>query len=441
MSFVESAGSGGKSSMSTVSIWSEKIDGKGEDGPPLILLSDDHSFGVIAVSDGVGGAGSRQVAIGGEQASGARMAARKLLEVVFAFFKGAWLQDPHNVDTAEALAYITAEKSTGRIRHSEKSWISADVYPASHEHKSTSSPTKASAERGETRRSRAGRYQPAMQLKPYLAARVGDCSAYLLSSAAFGSSISHHIELLGKTIDEAFEKMNRGLGDQSSSRLKTKIQRNLPSTLAGWVYRSAPKKEIAAFWAGDSRCYILSEDGLCQVSRDDAKGDFDAFEAIWSDPPLTNYISERIPNSIKQRCLPCNHKALLICASDGAFNYLSTPMDFEFVILSSLISSGNMQIWADTLGERLQASACDDVSIVLHPLGFDCFDNMKSFYKRRLDELNDRFVEPMVALHEKQAQLEKELASVRAEAKEKTQEEWSQYRVIYEQYIPEGDSG
>ncbi|EAR20365.1 hypothetical protein NB231_06820 [Nitrococcus mobilis Nb-231] len=252
--------------------------------------------------------------------------------------------------------------------------------------------------------------------------------------------MSRHIELLGKAIDGAFEKMNHGIAKtQSSSRLKTKIQRNLPSTLAGWVYRTTPEREITAFWAGDSRCYVLRNDGLHQVSQDDAKGDFDAFEAIWADPPLTNYISEKVPNNIKQKRLLCDYQTLLICASDGAFNYQPTPMEFEFVVLRSLMSSKNMQAWADDLAERLQASAGDDVSIVLHPLGFDSFDDLKALYKRRLDELKEQFIAPLEALKDKRAQLEKELASLKAEEKQKTKEAWDQYRVTYEQYLHEGN--
>lgn len=450
MSFVDSTGGddtqreantvsdGGRGSISTVSIWSEKINGKGEDGPPLILLSDDYSFGAIAVSDGLGGAGSREVNLDGEQASGAKLAAAKLLEVILAFFKGAWLQD--NVNIAEAVGNITDSKSATQTRYSERRHVDADVHLASHEHMGGPSFTRVSADEGKIRLPPGGKYQSTTQLKPCLPAKVGNCSAYFLSGAVCGPSIAQHIELLSKTIDNAFEKMNRNLAEtQSASRLKSKIQRNLPSTLAGWVYRTTPEREITAFWAGDSRCYVLRDDGLCQVSCDEAKGDFDAFEAIWADPPLTNYISERIPNSIKRKHLICQYPTLLICATDGAFNYQPTPMHFEFVILNSLMSSENMQIWADNLAERLQASAGDDVSMVLHPLGFDSFDDLKAFYKRRLDELNARIVEPLKNLQDRKTQLEKELASLKATTKEKTKEAWNQYRIKYEQYLHQGD--
>lgn len=437
---VNQTSDGGRNSISTVSIWSEKINGKGEDGPPLILLSDDYSFGVIAVSDGVGGAGSRPVCIDGELASGARLAATKLLEIILTFFKGAWLQDSYNVNTTETLDNITDDKNTAQDRHSEKISNDADIHSASHELISRSTFTNVSANENKKRPHQTGKRQSTIQLTPYLPASVGNCSAYILNGAVCGSNMGRHIELLGKAIDDAFEKMNQGIAKtQSSSRLKTKIQRNLPSTLAGWIYRATPEREITAFWAGDSRCYLLHDDGLRQVSQDDAKGDFDAFEAIWADPPLTNYISEKIPNNIKQKRLLFNNPTLLICASDGAFNYQATPMEFEFIVLRSLMSSKNMQTWADDLADRLQASAGDDVSIVLHPLGFDSFDDMKALYKKRLDELNERFVKPLEMLKKKRVQLEKQLASLKAEEKERTQEAWSQYRVTYEQYLHEGN--
>lgn len=385
---------GESGSLSTLSIWSEKIDGKGEDGPPLILLSGDYSFGAIAVSDGVGGAGSRQLSLDGELASGARLAAGKLLEVVLAFFKGVWLEDS----------------------------LSGDAKKPNSSHMKQN--------------------QPAMRLEPYLPAKVGNCLAYRLKGAVCGVNVGRQIELLSKSIDDAFEKINRKVTDkQPPSGLKTKMQRNLPSTLAGWVYRTTPEKEITAFWAGDSRCYVLSEEGLRQITRDEAKGDFDAFEAIRADPPLTNYISERIPNSLKHKCLLNEDRALLICATDGAFNYQPTPMAFEFVVLSSLMSSESMQTWVNDLAERLQASAGDDVSMVVHPLGFESFNSLKAFYKKRFNDVTERFVQPLETLHEKQVRLEEELARVKAATKEKTKEVWNQYRVTYEQYLDKGESG
>lgn len=116
-------------------------------------------------------------------------------------------------------------------------------------------------------------------------------------------------------------------------------------------------------------------------------------------------------------------------------------MDFEFVILNSLMSSESMQIWADELAERLKATAGDDISMLLQPLGFDSFDDITYFYKKRLDKLNEQFVEPLETLQEKQTRLEKELATLRAAAKEKTKEARGQYRVTYEQYLHEGDLG
>ncbi|MDN5848120.1 MAG: hypothetical protein L0H63_00580 [Nitrococcus sp.] len=387
---------GGNNSISTLSIWSEKINGKGEDGPPLILLSDDYSFGVIAVSDGVGGAGSRQVHVGGRLASGAKIAATNLLEVLLVFFKGAWLQTPPDGNTTASLGVGT---SPG-----------------------------------------AGKHQPSNQQKPYVVAKVGGCSAYLLNGAVCGPSMAHHIDVLSKTIDYAFEKMNREITEaQSPSRLKSKILRNLPSTLAGWVYRTEPEREITAFWAGDSRCYVLHADGLRQVSRDEAKGNYDSFEAIWADPPLTNYISEKTPNCIQRKSLLCDNPAILICASDGAFNYLPTPMDFEFVVLSALNSSETMQDWANKLAERLLAAAGDDVSIILHPVGFSSFENLKRNYKGRLEKLDGEFLGPIKALKDKEAQLERELASLKAVAKENTKEAWSRYRDTYDQYLHDGD--
>ncbi|MDN5871295.1 MAG: hypothetical protein L0H73_11325 [Nitrococcus sp.] len=333
------------------------------------------------------------------------------------------------------------DEQAAQTRHEQKGPASDDAGPLPYKDISGSTITKPSAIDGKPSSPGVGTYQSSHQLTPYLVTKVGGCSAYLLNGAVCGPNIADHIDVLSKTIDYAFDKMNREITEaQATTRLKSKILRNLPSTLAGWVYRTEPEREILAFWAGDSRCYALDSNGLRQISRDEAKGNYDAFEAIWADPPLTNYISERTPNNIQRKHLLCDNPTILICASDGAFNYLPTPMNFERVVLSSLSSSETMRDWADNLAARLLAAAGDDISIILHPIGFSSFDDLKDHYRGRLEQLDGDFLGPIKALQDKQAQLERELAAIRAATKETTQEAWSRYRVTYDQYLSEGDS-
>ena len=58
-------------------------------------------------------------------------------------------------------------------------------------------------------------------------------------------------------------------------------------------YLSADERSRACsfIWAGDSRGYTLDAEGLHQYTRDDARGNPDAYEGLLLDRPLTNFVS------------------------------------------------------------------------------------------------------------------------------------------------------
>lgn len=73
-------------------IYIEKIPGKGEDAPPLCLWHEERQMGLLAVFDGMGGAGSASVGWQGGVYSGAYVAARLVCNFIAAFFQ-AYQQD------------------------------------------------------------------------------------------------------------------------------------------------------------------------------------------------------------------------------------------------------------------------------------------------------------------------------------------------------------
>ena len=72
-----------------------------------------------------------------------------------------------------------------------------------------------------------------------------------------------------------------------------------------------------------------------------------------------------------------NRPGLLFAATDGCFRHLGTPMEFEYLLLSTLQSSPNAESWESGLSEALGKTAEDDCSISGIALNAGSFDELK----------------------------------------------------------------
>lgn len=87
--------------------WSEKVDGKGEDAPPLVLSTSDLTSAIVAVADGLGGAGARTVRTPNGEATAAQVASRQVLDQLAAWWSETGeAPQPDLLDLKRALAGI-----------------------------------------------------------------------------------------------------------------------------------------------------------------------------------------------------------------------------------------------------------------------------------------------------------------------------------------------
>ncbi len=288
-------------------IWIEKILGKGEDAPPTCLLSTEGQ-GVLAVYDGLGGAGSKtypahDAESGAKTHSGAYLASRLAKQTVENFFE------------------LAAEEASESI-----------------------SPT------------------------------------------------------LTQTLKQDFKDYQQKI-EQAPSRLRSKLIKTLPTTLAGIHYRASSEEnllEITSFWAGDSRCYILYEQGLKQISWDDLHGEPDALENLTEDATISNCVHAEGNFVLHEQVYFCDEPCVLITATDGCFAYLSSPAHFEYILLHTLMRSYyDGEDWKEKLQEQLCKYAADDVSLSLICWGFSNLNELKNRFYHRYQELTERFITPL----------------------------------------------
>ncbi|HRI80561.1 MAG TPA: hypothetical protein PLR06_13595, partial [Cyclobacteriaceae bacterium] len=151
---------------------------------------------------------------------------------------------------------------------------------------------------------------------------------------------------------------------------------------------NASTVKAAAYWAGDSRCYALTPSrGLMQLTKDDLISTGDALVNLRDDSPLSNCISLDNDFTVNFRPISNIKSAMVICATDGAFGYLPTPMHFEYYILKTLAEARSIDDWKTNLARILEKYAADDVTFVLYSFEKD-FDTLQNQYRQRLSALH-----------------------------------------------------
>ena len=176
------------------------------------------------------------------------------------------------------------------------------------------------------------------------------------------------------------------------SGIQGSLSKKFPTTAAiATVKTEKDHFEINCFWAGDSRLYYLSSSGLAQLSSDDLNVT-DAFENLTADGGLTNVISISKDFTIHQSHYSIFEPGLLFAATDGCFGYISTPMEFEYLILNSLSSSSSFEGWEKGLQDCFAQYAEDDFTLCGFVCGFDTFHKLKEGFSRREETLFKNYI-------------------------------------------------
>ena len=202
-------------------------------------------------------------------------------------------------------------------------------------------------------------------------------------------------------------------------RIRGTMVRDFPTTMA-MVYAENSKEGIIAhiIWAGDSRVYLMDENGLAQLTVDDTDVK-DAFENISSDGVLNNLLSSDGKYKIHCRSICVQNPFIIFAATDGCFNYIPTPMEFEYLILKTMVTSQNPEKYRRRLKESFEAFAGDDFSFGFMSFQYGDFDNTRKAYEKRVRHLEEVYVKELKKNLDKTAK----------------QDLWEDYKPTYERYL------
>lgn len=204
--------------------------------------------------------------------------------------------------------------------------------------------------------------------------------------------------------------------------LQIKGLRTLPSTMAAALLQMQPDGEVGihSVWAGDSRVYLLDSTGLSQLTRDDSNQP-DPMEGLYDDGTLTNYLSADCPIRINSSSVCIKLPFVVLSATDGCFGYVSTPMEFEGMLLHTLLETNSIAQWEDQLQKLIASYSGDDHTLCLAAFGYGSYEALRKSFEMRYDVLRAEYLNAVWQMPVEDRQSRRKL--------------WSSYRKNYMKYV------
>lgn len=186
----------------------------------------------------------------------------------------------------------------------------------------------------------------------------------------------------------------------TKSKFKGSMSKDFPTTAAFSVCASKEESiEIYFFWTGDSRGYLLTSNGLEQMTEDDIYGE-DAMSNLKNDGVLTNVISVSADFVLHEKVIQSKLPCIVIHSTDGCFQYLSSPMHFEYLLLKTLQQAESICNWEEILLEEIRKVSGDDHTLTMSIFGYGSFDCLKKSYVERLQYLEESYIRGWEGLSE-----------------------------------------
>lgn len=205
-------------------------------------------------------------------------------------------------------------------------------------------------------------------------------------------------------------------------RILGSMVRTLPTTAAVAYVQATKSKDlrVSAMWAGDSRVYVLDANGLAQLTVDDTSVP-DPMENSYEDGILKNVFCTDRKVKVNCKTVTLRPPFVVLTATDGCFGYLSTPMEFEGILLHSLLNADNPAQWEEKLAELIGASAGDDHTLCLAAFGYNSFGALQKSFVKRYDAMVKKYLNPVSELP--------------VEDRESRYTMWETYRKEYMRYL------
>lgn len=182
----------------------------------------------------------------------------------------------------------------------------------------------------------------------------------------------------------------------TESALSSHMIKSLPTTLSAVLIDACRTPVRNLFlWAGDSRGYLFTPDGLVQMTTDDIRGNLDAMENLINDGVMTNLVSASEAFTIHVREAYLNAPYMAIVATDGCFSYFRSPIQLESILLGTLMAAKSPADWEGKLSEELGAVASDDYAMRIAIVGYPSFQRLQAAFRVRERQFSGEYRAPL----------------------------------------------
>jgi serine/threonine protein phosphatase PrpC len=251
-----------------------------------------------------------------------------------------------------------------------------------------------------------------------------------LNGKAAASDLQRSVQ---QALRQRLEELN-----PAPSGLRSRLIRALPTTMALVALQrtqsGGPMWACHIFWAGDSRAYVFESTGARQLTTDDLRDPGDALANLRRDSVVSNAMSADTEFRVNYRRADLRAPFLVICATDGCFGYVPTPMHFEYLVLRRLQESRNTDVWSTSLQAEIAAVTGDDAAMSTLGVGAD-FKEFQKLFAPRVAELASAFIAPLDELRSAVTRAEQELQALRSRQLVEMTDRWNQYKSGYERYL------
>ena len=203
----------------------------------------------------------------------------------------------------------------------------------------------------------------------------------LTEGAAFRDRLEHQ---LGQMLTGLAARYDAPL----PQRLTGSMQSPFPTTLcAALCQQEGDSLQVLLLHIGNSRACLWTPQGILQLTKDDLRGAPDAFDSLYGDVPLRQYLSgENIPKLHLCR-LRLKAPEMLLLATDGAFDFVRSPMAWELLLWKALQKADSPEKWAEHMYTLWSQQAGDDASLLLFPLSQDHYGALRLVSPERVQGL------------------------------------------------------
>ena len=259
---------------------------------------------------------------------------------------------------------------------------------------------------------------------------------WYLDGRAAADDLSRSVKM---ALEERLEELKA-----PKSGLRSKLLRALPTTMAlvalQRIQPGGDRWACHVLWAGDSRAYVFEPEGAHQLSTDDLRDPGDAMANLGHDSVVSNAMSADTDFEVRYRKVELRAPFVVVCATDGCFGYVRSPMHFEHLVLSHLRGARSAEAWSAGLQADIAAVTGDDAAMAALAVGADLAE-LERLFAPRIDVLESDVLATLDAAVDAVVEAEAALEALRRRQVETAQAVWRRYKPGYERYLYQSDAG